>query len=343
MSCFHPMKAIDWGKQSGSQKHNIEVVKYNDIDPNCKGVTMYRGRPVKVIEIPCGKCIGCRLEYSRQWANRCMAETKTTHDNYFVTLTYDEEHLPRNYWVDTETGEVTENELHSLVRKDMQDFLKRLRTEWARKYSANNIRVFYCGEYGDKRGRPHYHAIIFNLPIFDLKQVRRSQSGHPLWISEEIEKIWGKGITAIGEVNWETVAYTARYVMKKVKGPDAKKYYEDLGIIPEFTGMSLKPGIGAEYYKQHKDEIYKYDELLVKNKDGVIRAKPSRYYDKLYDLEEPEILAKIKDKRAEYNSMKIKEILAKTDLTRREYDEVCERAKENQVKALYRHHERGDY
>jgi len=337
MSCYYPIKAVEIGlNDNGKKKLSFN---FDGLDDD-KDAIIWKHKGYKIIELPCGKCIGCRLDYSRDWANRCMYEAKQYKHNYFLTITYDDEHLKRQMKIDKETGEVIEiKSAATLFKKDLQNFMKNLRRHWEYKYKWNGIRFYACGEYGDKRGRPHYHIILFNCPIYDLKSIRKSDKGQLLWNSAEIEKIWGQGLTAIGEVTWDSAAYTARYVMKKIKGPEKDKIYDDIGIIPEFTLMSRKPGIGKNYFDEHADEIYKYDEMLVQTRQKVIRAKPARYYDKLFDLSNPTRMAEIKEERL--RCTKNAEALRATDIGKSAYREVQARTKQNAIKSLRRKYERG--
>lgn len=193
----------------------------------------------EILQLPCGQCIDCRLANSRDWANRCMLESQYYKDNYFLTLTYDPEHLPMNNRIDLETGEVLDlEETGTLVPKDLQDFLKRLRIHWQREHGHTGIRFFACGEYGEEKARPHYHLILFNCPIFDLKADHKSKKGNMNYTSEEIAKIWQKGRIAVGSVTWDSCAYTARYVLKKINGPYSKAMYDSIGKEKEFVRMS---------------------------------------------------------------------------------------------------------
>ena len=176
MPCFHPLQA--WKTEDGIKFYN----PYKD------------NRHHKGIQIPCRQCTGCRSEYSRQWAMRILHESSLYTNNIFITLTYDAEHLP---------------EYGTLVKKHFQDFMKRLR----KKYNKKKIRYYQCGEYGEKFGRPHYHAIIFNHTFPDMKRVPGKHKD--LYTSEILKKIWKKGHVSIGTVNFETAAYVANYVQKK--------------------------------------------------------------------------------------------------------------------------------
>jgi hypothetical protein len=275
MSCYSPLTGIWLGDYTETGKKNYRVVS------TLNGELALKQRALEVIPIPCGQCLGCRLDYSKKWAVRCILESSYYKDNYFLTLTYDDEHLPKN---------------SSLVKRDLQLFLKRLR-KYIRTYTGlTGVRFYACGEYGEKSMRPHYHVILFNCPLNDLKLLKRTCLNNNLYTSEAIAKLWPQGLHSVGEVTYETCAYTARYVIKKHKGLDSK-WYELHNLAPEFVLMSRRPGIGEKYYNDHKDDIYATDEIIVKSSDKVISIKPVQYYDKKFDLENPELLAALKDVR----------------------------------------------
>lgn len=179
--------------------------------------------------------------------------------NCFVTLTYDDAHLP---------------ELGSLDRTAVPLFMKRLRKAIA----PERVRYFQCGEYGDIGGRPHYHLLLFGYDFPDRLQSRESA-----WRSEQLEKLWPAGRSEIGELTFESAAYVARYVMKKVRGHDSDWYYQ--GREPEFASMSRNPGIGASWYEKYAGEVYPFDEVIARGKP----SKPPRYYDKLLEASDPEL------------------------------------------------------
>lgn len=253
--------------------------------------------------IPCGKCTECRLAYSREWANRCVLESLQHSSNWFITLTYNPVEIPT---LRLDTGEIYRGGIqevqdgkvlvaNTLFHDDVQKFLKRLR----RTLEYNNepeIRYYMCGEYGSTTQRPHYHIIIFNLSIPDIEFYKLNQLHQPYFTSQWLEKLWGHGFITLGEVNWDTCAYVARYIMKKVKGPNAKEYYKSIGKTPEYTKMSLKPGIGANYYKLNKEQIYELDKIILPGKKTKI-IQPPKYYDKLYDIDNPEKMQSIKQAR----------------------------------------------
>lgn len=245
--------------------------------------------------VPCGQCVGCRLKYSREWANRCMLELKYHEEAYFVTLTYDEEHVHRGYYADPDTGEAFEN--LTLCPEDLQLFLKNLRRQQEYHFPhAAQIRFFACGEYGSQTMRPHYHAIIFSLHLEDLEPFGRSFDGFQYYRSQYLEKIWKNGFVGVSQVSWETCAYVARYVMKKAKGIGSS-FYETYNLVPEFVRMSRRPGIASQYFDDHKDEIYKYDEIYLSSETKGLKFKPPKYYDEKYDIEYPEQMSLLRNER----------------------------------------------
>lgn len=239
------------------------------------------------VTIPCGQCLECRFQYARQWADRCILELQSHQSSYFLTLTYDNEH--------TEHLKNADGAL-SLKKRDLQLFHKRLNSVLHDKYGTySNFRYFACGEYGDNTFRPHYHDIVFGLKLDDLFFYKRSELGHVYYNSPFLEKIWSYGHVIVGEVTWESCAYTARYVTKKQKGLN-KGYYENLGVEPEFVLMSRRPGIARDYYDTHPD-LYDFDAIHVSTKTGGRRVSLPRYFDRLKEQDDPELLASIKERR----------------------------------------------
>lgn len=214
--------------------------------------------------VPCGRCIGCRLEHSRQWAVRIMNEASLHSDNCFLTFTYREECLPVSLGG---AGNPT------LWPWDLQKFWKRLRKHVGK--SGPIIKYFACGEYGTKTFRPHYHACLFNYDFVDKKPWKKTGE-NILYSSETLDKIWGLGECKIGSLTFDSAAYVARYVVEKLNGP-AASYYDEQSIEPEFVRMSRRPGIGALFYDKFSTDIYPHDVSYVNGHP----SKPPRYYDKL--------------------------------------------------------------
>ena len=226
------------------------------------------------IDVPCGQCIGCRLDRSREWAIRCVHEAKLYEDNCFVTLTYRDKDLPEDMSVDI---------------RELQLFMKRLRKKY-----GEGIRFFGCGEYGEKTGRPHYHVLLFNHDFSDKKLFKRTDYGD-LYVSADLERIWTKGNSSIGTVTFQSAAYTARYQMKKQRSEVFQHVYFDpetneaMPRNPEFGTMSKIPGIGFEYVQKYWKEMIRDDYLVI---DGKKMSIP-RYYAKqiavLKDLQEKDV------------------------------------------------------
>lgn len=275
MTCYHPLKG--W-----SRIGNPQQVTFNRSHA-------YTDRPRTV---PCGQCVGCRLERSRQWAVRCHHEASLHEENCFVTLTYNPENEP---------------EYGSLKLRDLQLFMKKLRKKYSRK-----IRFYACGEYGPKLQRPHYHLIIFNHDFAD-KTLWQENNGEKLYRSKELEKIWTYGFSSVGSVTFNSAAYVARYIMKKQNGVQAVLHYGNR--IPEFTVMSRRPGIGANWLKKFASDVYPDDFVIINGK----RVRPPRFYDQNFELIEPIKIARKQNlrKHAENNTperLAVRETIQKAKL-----------------------------
>lgn len=254
MPCYHPLPGW-YGRDK--TKNGLRPVVF----------TATAGYLDRQVEVPCGRCIGCRLERSRQWAIRCLHEAQLHTSNIFATLTYDDQHLPDNY---------------SLRPRDFVLFMKRLR-----KAHGEGIRFFQCGEYGDKFGRPHHHALLFNCAFPDGKPL--PTTGVPLYQSPELDSLWQQGRTTYGAVTFESAAYVARYSLKKVTGPTAAAHYN--GRIPEYATMSRRPGIAHDWLTRFQTDVYPADAVTLR---GGIKCRPPRYYDLHIDQS---LLRKLKARR----------------------------------------------
>lgn len=316
MSCYKPLKAFVLGENPENGKKIIRVVnkEFNGEEYSKLGMPQ--------IGIPCGKCIGCRLDYSRNWADRMLAEASLYKSNYFLTLTYDNEHLPEKRYG---------SPIHSLDKRDAQLFMKRLR----KALPDQKIRFFCAGEYGSNTMRPHMHLILFNCELNDIKFLRENSLKQPYFVSETISKCWKKGFHILAQVNWVTCAYVARYVVKKQKGAGAS-VYEKYNFAPEFSTMSRKPGIGHDYFVNNMEELYAYGSINISSRDGAKRIRPCKYYDNLFDIEYPEVMKEIKEDRQaaaiEYNKIRS----SMTNLSYQDMLRSAETNKEATVKSLKR-------
>lgn len=250
MDCINPMLAV----KVGDQYRFIGAVN----DSSAKNRKYLYDTTGKFIVLPCGQCMACRLNKSRDWATRCVLEAKMHEKNCFITLTYSEENCPPDM---------------SLQKQDFTNFIKRLR-----KNTGEKIRYYAAGEYGDLHGRPHFHACLFGYKPDDLVlwQVR---DGVPLYKSETLSKAWQyRGFVSVGDVTFESAAYVARYVTKKITGNRADEHYQ--GRQPEYTVMSRRPGIASRFFEKYSTDIYGKDFIVIRDQ---IKCKPPRYFDRIYD------------------------------------------------------------
>lgn len=267
MPCYHPITAY---RTAGGD------------------ITFRQGHGVgSSITLPCGGCIGCRLERSRQWAVRCMHEASLHDANMFLTLTYDDEHLPYGA---------------TLVKRHMQLFFKSLR----KRLSSLRISYYMCGEYGDEGRRPHYHALIFGYTFPDKIFHKFNDQGDKIFVSPILDKLWGQGYCYIGSVTFKSAGYVARYCLKKVTGKQAAAHYQvvnrDTGeiteLVPEYAAMSLKPGIGKRWFQRFGSEVFPDDFIISKGR----KLLPPRYYGRLHEADNPDSMAAVKLLRVRFGS-----------------------------------------
>lgn len=254
------------------------------------GEALYYDVRGDLIVLPCGQCLDCRCRHAQEWANRIMLEAQYHEHSYFITLTYDEEHVPR---VCSPDGEL----VLTLRPKDLQDFIRRLRRQ-QEYHKSNHIRFYAVGEYGSTTHRPHYHIIVFGLELNDLKYIGRNKHGTPLHDSDTIRSLWQNGLTEVDVMTWEAAAYCARYTTKKL-GKAETDFYEQHGLVPEFSRMSLKPAIGWQYFEDNMQQIYEDDKIYISTAKGGRTCKPPRYYDDKYDDIYPAYMADVKSNRRE--------------------------------------------
>lgn len=257
MPCFHPWKAYR-------------------LAPPGRGITLnprlsYVGS--KPITLPCGQCIGCRMDKSQDWATRIHHEASLHERNCFVTLTFNADNYPWD---------------GSVSVRDIQGFMKRLRFH----LEPTRVRFFACGEYGDQNGRPHYHLILFGWSPEDATPWRRTGSGFVVSRSAFLERIWPLGHVEVGHVSLQTAGYVARYCLKKVTGDRASDHYtrphEQTGefhtVRPEFICMSNRPGIGHGWQAKYREgDCFPKDFLVI---DGRKRPVPAYYLRKKKELED---------------------------------------------------------
>ena len=284
MTCYRPLRG--WRSAEPNENGKYPIVF------SAKG---RHGDVSQFVDIPCGQCIGCRLERARQWACRCVHELKCHDHGVFVTLTFNDDALRKR-------GHT------SVDIRDVQLFLKRVRKRY-----GSGIKFMASGEYGDDNGRPHYHVILFGVHFDDQKYWRTSNAGMKLYRSAKLEKIWcdpGTGVSygysSLGAVTFQSAAYVASYVLKKQVSPVVRNGAYSLTcadfdcqtgkISPrksEFGCRSL--GLGKEWFDRYHEEWFR-DDCVVH--EGREQAVP-KYYEKQYALIDPVALEKLKKKRRE--------------------------------------------
>lgn len=227
MPCYSPLNGY-YKRENGQRKFTLIRKETKDAYP-------------ELSQIACNQCIGCKTQRAKDWAIRCAHEMHQYEENAFLTLTY--EIMPEN---------------EGLIKKDLQDFFKRYR-DYLSRHLNKKIRYYACGEYGEKRGRPHFHAIIFNHHFEDREQLFLSK-GQQAYSSKILTKLWGHGQAITMDATIGTAIYVSKYITKKITGDMAREAYfshidpetgEIHEKIPEFTTMSLKPGLGLPWLKKY--------------------------------------------------------------------------------------------
>lgn len=272
MTCYAPLQAWQrpyypiYAGENEEYLKKLNKIRFKEV----KGWTP--------ISIPCGKCLGCKIDRAKSHALRCALEAKNWKNNCFLTLTYSD-HLKRK---DETPAYPADNKLNI---RDIQLFIKKLRKHYTgaetwenpnTKKIENPIRYFGCGEHGPKTNRVHWHVCIFNWKPDDLKIYKTSEKGgkpYTLWTSKTLQNLWGYGFVVIGNMTEETAGYVARYCTKKIKTED------------ELIFMSRNPGIGKINWEQNKEK-YKEFGILTKNHTGVKRSNLPKYFKKLWKQED---------------------------------------------------------
>lgn len=274
MSCFHLITAY--------QRKPKQQPLFNS-----DRFSVYQKMGYKKLQLPCRQCVGCRIDREVEWSIRMMHEASQHDHNEFITLTYDEDHLPWD---------------NSVNHNHFQKFIRALR-----KTTQQKIRYFVAGEYGEQRSRPHYHAILFGLQLDDLEQV-----GPKNYQSNLLDSIWKKGYVDIGEsVTRASCVYVAGYMLKDV----SKEWQNDWEWPNLITGevrprrkpyarMSNRPGIGKAWYDKYSSDVFPGDFVVI---DGKKHPSPA-YYRRLLERSDPELFEILKQKReAVLNTDKFRE------------------------------------
>lgn len=299
MSCYRPLAAFS---ENGSR-------------PKLVG----RGRDVLVgsagqspnMELPCGHCIGCRQDKARAWSIRLNHEAQLYDSNLFVTLTYDEAHLPAS---------------KSLEYSDFQGFMRRVRKEVkgvsASPLGTKPIRFFVSGEYGERFGRPHWHTVLFNTYFRDQVQFVNGT-----YRSSQVERLWERGDVVIGSLTPASAAYVAGYTLNKLYGRQGAEHYEDVVNLrtgeltsrrPPFCVMSRRPGIGYWWFLKYGADLFPGDFAV---QDGKKFKVPNYYWRFFQERNYGQVVEQISQGR--YDRAREKPLEESSDERRAVREDVC--------------------
>lgn len=282
MSCYHPRPAYEHVDPLSGEV----VVSLWSVPPG--------RRALRFFKLPCNQCIGCRESYSLNWARRCENESLFHKESCFLTLTVSDDNIESVF-----PG-------RSLRYEPFQKFIRSLR-----KRLSVPVRFFMCGEYGDLLSRPHFHSVIFGwYPSISDRVFYKKTSVGDLYISKLVTELWPFGFNTVAYFSTYCAQYVAGYITKKINGKLKASHYGKL--TPEFSRMSLKPGIGSKFYHSFKRDIYDGKDALTLPSGQVV--PPGRYYDKLHLQYHPEHMAKVKARRAEPDA--IRDFLSSPDQLR---------------------------
>ncbi len=208
----------------------------------------------KIIPVPCGKCYPCKMRRVNSWVFRLIQQEKVEQSAHFITLTYDNDHVP-----------ITDNKYMTIDKRDVQLFMKRLRKAHVKKYGKEHrIKYYLCGEYGSKTKRPHYHAVMFNVD------------------TELIDKAWHMGSSHYGHVTGASISYTLKYMAKATRIPE----HSNDDRQPEFALMSKR--LGSNYLSPKIKEYHQQDieRNFVVLEGGIKLPMPRYYRDKIFTEEQ---------------------------------------------------------
>ncbi|QXP08553.1 MAG: replication initiator protein [Arizlama microvirus] len=255
MSCYRPITA--WRSERRSPDTGKRQIVFNRDDCSSSGRS-------EQIKLPCGRCVGCRTDYSRQWAVRCIHEASLHKSNCFITLTFNDDFVS-----------------DTLCKRDFVLFMKRLRKRFGK-----GVRFFHCGEYGSDFQRPHHHACLFGIDFPD-KYLWTIKNGVNLYRSAILEELWPYGFCTVGDVTFKSAAYVARYISKKINGEERELHYA--GRVPEYVTMSRGGrnghGLASDWFDRFSTDIFPNDFVVLSG----VKCKVPKYYDKQLNLTDPDL------------------------------------------------------
>lgn len=323
-----------------------------------KAYWLYKNRYLKEYTVPCGHCEICKVERSKEWAVKAWCEQQMWSNSCFITLTYDNEHLPEDrklkrsdiqkFWKDLRYH------LYKNTKKASQIDLKPEREAMEELYTNEEIqfnedigmipkhknktplRYLNCGEYGPKTKRPHYHAQIWNFIPQDLRKWKQDERGYWLYNSKKLSQIWGKGWVVIEEANNKTAGYVARYCTKKYKRSDEEQARMKQKHQQEFIGASSLGFIGWTYWEKYKEMIKRNKGILMKENDHTTLKKLPKIMKKKWEAEDPINYEEYQIEQECIGKENWEKLLKNTSLTEEEYINENYRKKMRQYTLLKR-------
>lgn len=342
MSCTAPLVRCEtyetYRNQKGGISYKVEWGTREQYDLHQYKHMIKTGKYRKVQLIGCGQCLECRMNTARQKASDMMLELKmhNKEECFFLTFTYNDEHIPFHETMNEETGEIILGK--SLRKEDMQKLWKRIRKK------NPNLRYVCSGEYGGETNRPHMHAIVYSLKLnkSKFKRVGINEWGQPLYQSDEMDRYWMQehitngqkwyskiGNVTIAEVSWESCNYVARYTIKKTTEQQDPNFHPAQGQINEYITQSKNIGLG--YYEKNKNKIWESDTIPILNKKTGKFVKPTRKLMKHLKEENEQLYNLITEKRKAQAETAQTLLDQNTDLTREEQREVKKRLNQSYV------------
>lgn len=232
----------------------------------------------------CGYCMNCRLAKAQSWAIRMVHEAKFHAQNSFLTLTYNDSSCPSN---------------GSLRYDDVTNFIKRLRRRLDSTIYKNSLTFYRVGEYGDIGSRPHYHMVLFGFDftepltykgVKNTCSVSSSNGDRSYYKSSFATDLWTHGFVDIGNVDYRAAMYVAKYVTKKLTGPQSSLYGD---LLPEKASMSKRRPIGTSWIEKYYSDVYPHDYVVMDGK----RLQPPKFYDLWLEKNVPSLWSVVKQRR----------------------------------------------
>lgn len=348
MACYQPLKAVqgyyaddDYMPDGWAQPKIIYPIDETSDgariwpDDLPKKVSTYKKQfdITREIALPCGWCVGCRLDNARMWSLRMMHELRYSTNCHFITLTYADKYLPDHA---------------DLKYEHLRDFFKRARHLFQGELSPTSrrptrhvvtpsspaFRYFACGEYGDKTMRPHYHFCAYDFKIPDLRFFKQTKTG-PYFISQALADCWQHGHVITCPLDWASAQYVSGYVTKKMNVHEGVRLISPANEDEEAEYYTIQrafqsKGLGLRWYQEHQKEVWDLDACLYSNK---YLTKVPRYYFKQLQDTDPERAEEVLIKR--YEKFKDRPVLD-TELDRQlQYAMVAKRLQlANSIRSL---------